>query len=869
MKFYTNAVIKSNSVWLKGYDDKGKSVIKEMPDDFECYIKSNNSSSLDRGVNGEKLEKYKFDRINEFFDFCKKYKEDNAIEPYGVVSPLYQVIQKNWPQKIDFDLNSVRIFYIDIETQTNSDFDGDFVRLVNEADREVLSISIKDSKTGNFYVLSTVDFDKEKIKSEILKNNISKDKIQFKKLDSEADLLVAFIYIVKKAQPYIFTGWNVEFFDIPLLCNRITRKLGREFVQHLSPFGVSKNKRKVSSDNRVIIYDDPCIQILDYMELYKKFTYKNRESYSLNYISSVELKLEKLKSDNEKAIFELHESNPQLFVEYNIWDVELVSKLNDKLKLLDLAITISYKSGILFQDVFSPVKTWDILIYRYLKNKNLQTIPNEDHFKVPYPGAYVKTPEIGFHKWVMAFDLNSLYPNLGISCNLSNEVLVDNTLNFSKDFDFLSFHRYHDAEVKKDFDVRMSKLVDEILFGQNKDFDLAMKYAKENNLVFTINKSFWKKEPQGVISVIMEEFYNNRVEIQSKIKSIKKKGKKKEEYIDMDLSQTALKYLLNSGYGGLANEYFRYFNTKLASSFTMMAQIITLSLEKYLNKVLDHGKVIYADTDSIYVCLDDYVLAKNLISNEEIVGELLKYKNVIFERINECLKLIGDKFNFCKNTLEMKMEFVASIGLWCAKKNYVLRMITDGDTILEKPTLKMMGIQVIRSSTPDAIRSNLTEFIDIVLDNDFKTLVSKIKEYKEKFFKMSPQQIAFPRSLTNLTKWFDPNSIYIKATPIHVRGALIYNHYIDKLKLINNYSPIKNGDKIKFLYLKMPNPFHENVISFLNDFPSEFNLEQYIDYDLQFEKTFIAPLNNLTSAYGKNLIRALNFSGSNILSFFS
>jgi len=668
-------------------------------------------------------------------------------------------------------------------------------------------------------------------------------KIFYNECDDEDDLIENFLQWWETNYPHIVTGWNCKFFDIPYLVNRI-KNLNKQPAR-LSPVGVLNDRSVVIAGRENQFYTLVGVSTLDYIDLYKKFTYKVRESYRLDYIGSVELGLKKLSVEDVQG-YDLYKTNYQKFIEYNIRDVEIVEKLEEKMKLLELVITLAYESKINFEDVFSPVRTWDAIIYNFLKRKNIiipqQTDQGE---RKEIIGAYVKEPQAGLHKWVVSFDLNSLYPHLIQQYNISPETLYDGVV------------------CSDSRDIGVTGLLEQKL-----DTD----YLKTKQLTLTPNGQHFTLKKKGFLPQLMEDMYNERVAFKKKMLQEQQKledgNYKNKQTVINNISrynniQMSKKILLNSAYGALANQHFRYYSLEMAEGITTAGQLairwIDKSINTYINKLLntkDIDYVVASDTDSIYVTFDrlvSEVFKKTRETNDttKIITFLDKIsKDKIEPFINNSYQVLHSYVNSYAQKMQMGREVIADKGIWTAKKRYILNVYDSEGVKYKEPKLKIMGIESVRSSTPEWCRNYIQELIKTIINTDEDTVMKSISEYREEFNNLSFDQIAFPRSVHGVEKYSSTKSIYIKGTPIHVRGVLLYNHLLRKHKLTKKYQFIRESEKIKFAYLKEPNPLHENVISVSTHLPKEFDLEKYIDYDLQFDKSFLQPIKNILDVIG-------------------
>ncbi len=380
----------------------------------------------------------------------------------------------------------------------------------------------------------------------------------------------------------------------------------------------------------------------------------------------------------------------------------------------------------------------------------------------------------------------------------------------------------------------------------------------------------FRKDVRGFLPELMEKMYGDRVIFKKKMIQAKKAYEKtptkelEKEIARCNNIQMAKKISLNSAYGAIGNQYFRYYKLANAEAITLSGQVsirwIERKMNQYLNKLLsttDEDYVIASDTDSIYLNLGplvDKFFASKSGDKVAIVGLLDKICEDKFEPyIDKCYSDLATYVSAYDQKMQMKRENIADRGIWTAKKRYILNVWNSEGVSYAEPKLKVMGIESVKSSTPAPCRKMLKEAFQILMTGTEDDMISFIDKSREEFKKMPPEQVSFPRSVSDVVKYKSSSDIYSKGTPIHCRGALLFNHYIKEKKLTNKYSLIKNGEKIKFCYLKKPNIIHENVISFIQEFPKELNLDKYIDYDLQFEKSFVEPLKAILDAIGWNV----------------
>ena len=823
MKFYTNVVMIGDHFLVRGYDKGEYFQFREKysPTLFVPAKKRTKYQTLE----GDYVEKIKPGTVRETRDFIKKYEFVEDFPIYGQDRFIYQYIADSYPEsEIKFDISKIRLYTIDIETKSENGFPD-----VESADQEMLLISMQDYNTKDIITWGIGSF------------KVKKDNVVYRQFNNEHDMLSDFIQWWMDNTPDIVTGWNIQLFDIPYLTKRMDRILGEKLTRRMSPWGLVSPREIYIKGRKHQTYDIGGITQLDYLDLYKKFTYTNRESYRLDYIAQVELGQKKLDWSEHDTFKAFYTNDWQKFVEYNIIDVELVDRLEDKMGLIQLALTMAYDAKVNYSDVFYQVRMWDNIIYNYLKKRNIVIPPKVKSDKdEKYAGAYVKEPIAGLYDWVVSFDLNSLYPHLIMQYNISPETLRES--------------RHPSASVER---------------------ILKQEIAIDGEFAVCANGAQYRKDVRGFLPELMEKMYNERVIFKKRMLSAKQDYEKKpSEKLSKEIArcnniQMAKKISLNSAYGAIGNQYFRYYKLANAEAITLSGQVsirwIENKMNSYLNKILKTQEVDYviaSDTDSIYLNLGplvDLIFGDKEKSNEKIVSFLDKICDEKLEPfINKCYKELADYVSAYDQKMFMKRENIADRGIWTAKKRYILNVWDSEGVRYEEPKLKMMGIEAVKSSTPAPCRTMIKDGLKLMMNGTEEDVIHFIDDCRAKFKTLSPEDIAFPRTASNVMKYKSVADIYMKGTPIHIRGALLFNHYVKQKKLDNKYSLIGNGEKVKFIYLKKPNIIQENIISFIQDFPTELGLDKYIDYDLQFEKSFVEPLKAILDAIGWNVEKTVN-----------
>jgi len=822
--FYTNIQLAGDTILYRGYED-GEPVQYRANFSPTLYTLSRNKEKCTT-LDGRPVAPIQFQTSREARDFIKQYDSVENFEVHGYERFVYQYIRREFPKDIDYNIDQMRIYALDIEVQCENGFPN-----VEEAAEEMLSITIKDMVTKKYISWATREFE-------------APDGVEARIFWTENELLENFLKWWTENTPDILTGWNVNLYDVPYIARRVNRVLGEKWMKSLSPWNRANEREVYVQGRKNYAYDLSGINILDYLDLYRKFTYSNQESYRLDHIAFVELGQRKVDHSEYENFKDFYTKDWQKFMEYNIQDVELIDRLEDKMKLLELAITMAYDAKANFEDVYSQVRMWDTMIFNYLADKNIVPPPRKGGKKKDekYAGAYVKEPIPGKYDWVVSFDLNSLYPHLIMQYNISPETLKDD--------------RHPTATVDR-------ILQEEIDFQLHKDSAVCA------------NGAMYRTDIRGFLPEIMEKIYTERTVYKKKMLAAKQKYEDtKDPKLVKDIAtfnniQMARKIQLNSAYGAIGNEYFRYYKLENAEAITLSGQVsirwIEDRMNNYLNKILktkDEDYVIAVDTDSIYLHLGplvEVIYKEREKTTEGVVGFLNKICEMEFEKyISSSYEKLANYVNAYEQKMFMKRENIADRGIWTAKKRYILNVWDSEGVRYAEPKLKMMGIEAVKSSTPAPCRTMIKDVLKLIMTKTEDDVIDFIEKCRTNFRSLPPEEISFPRTVSNVKKYKSVNAIYEKGTPIHARGALLFNHYVKKNQLTQKYSLINNGEKIKFCYLKRPNPIQENVISFIQQFPEELNLDKYIDYDLQFEKSFLEPLKIILDSIGWQAERTVN-----------
>ena len=833
MLFYTNVHCRGNTIYFRGYQD-GKKINQKLPFKPSFFVLSNKASKF-KTLHGENLEQLKFESIGEARDFIKRYKDVSNFPIFGNTNYATQFISKVFPNNIEFDMSQMKIVTIDIETSTEYGFPDP-----RTGQEEILLITIQDFNNKEIVSFGCKPF------------LVQKQNHTYIECVDEFDLLRKFINHIKEDYPDIITGWNVQLFDMAYLSTRITKVLGERALSECSPYKLIEEFEVPYAKGRTqLAYNWIGISVLDYMDLYKKFSFKVQESYALDFIAKEELGKEKLKH-GYSSFKDFYTKDWKMYVEYNVVDVELVDQLEDRMNLINLILTMAYDAKCNFFEIYSSVRTWDSIIYNALLKENVivrNPLPVDPLLDRQIIGAFVKEPVPGKYDWVVSFDATSLYPSIMMTFNMSPETLVDGEKHLADD----------EKSIQKllNHEVNTTKLLDK-------------------DLTMAANGQCFRRDVTGILPRLIEYYFNLRQIVKKDMIKAQQMYEETKDPIYMkhvtalNSKQMAAKILMNSLYGACGNVYFRHYDTRLAEGITMTGQFIiryvATKLNQYLNKECETTGIdysFYSDTDSTYLTLgklvEKYFSKKTIQEKIDLIDTACEKS--ISGIIDKAVEDVSSYLNVYQRRISFKREVIAESGVWIAKKRYALNVHNAEGVVYDPPKLKVQGMEIVRSSTPASVRSALKEAVKIVLTKDEKALRQYVIDMENTWYKLSYPEIAFPRSVNGVTQYKDKTTIYRKGTPIHVRGALIYNHLIEQKGLEKSYQRIQEGDKIKFLYLREPNPLGTNVITFNSGIPKEFGIEQYVDYEMMFQKAFLDPLNTLIQTVGWELKEKASLKG--------
>jgi DNA polymerase elongation subunit (family B) len=824
--FYTNVISIGNNILYRGVED-GRRIKMKIAYSPSLFLTTNKQTQW-KNLQGEYLDEIKPGSIRECRDFIEKYDGVQNFKIFGMTKYEYAFIADEHKGMVDWKQEHIAIDIIDIEVGSENGFPDPY-----KANEPITAIAVK-RIGGHMKVYGCGDF-----------NNYN-DNVTYMKCRDEYDLCKRFLEDWFHDCPDIITGWNTKFFDIPYLYNRFMKILGEDQTRRLSPWNMIHERKAIVNGRDMTAYEIKGVASLDYIELYKWFAPggKSQESYRLDNIANVELGKSKLSYDEFDSLHQLYKMNYQKFIEYNIVDVLLIEELENKLKLLELSLTLAFDTKSNFEDVFTQTRMWDAIMYNYLLERNIIVPPKGSTKKDgAFEGAYVKDPQVGLHKWVASFDLNSLYPHLMMQYNISPETLID----------------------PKDYTPVMRKIMSSNVDVErmlNQEIDL----TELENATLTPNGQFFRTDIQGFVPKMLEDMYNDRKKFKKMMlgaqqeyeneKDSVKRTELENKIARYNNLQLAKKVSLNSAYGAMGSQYFRFYDLRIALAVTLAGQLsirwIENKLNGYMNSLLKTNGtdyVIASDTDSIYLRLNELVTkvygAPDKLSLPP--AKVIEFMDRVCEdKIQPFIdKSYLDLATYVKafaQKMQMKREGLSDKGIWTAKKRYILNVYNNEGVQYAEPHMKVMGLEMVKSSTPSAIREKMKATIKLIVTTDEETVQKFIEDFRNEFSQLPPEEISFPRSVNGLSTYSDSSQIYTKGTPIHVKGALLYNYLLKKHDLTKKYQVIQEGEKLKFTYLRQPNPINDTVISYPSRLPTEFKLDNYVDYDVQFQKAYLDPI---------------------------
>ena len=810
---------------------------------YRRYAYYRDGNGAHESIHGERLKKINF------------WKAEDNLELYeSDVNEVTRFLIDNYGDSDEVSTGHVTLTF-DIEVEMNSGLPN-----TDEADNTITSVAFHDSATNDYsvYVLSEGSEINKTIKG-----------AKVRSFRTEEDMLIAFVNVWEEISPTIITGWNIDFFDVTYLYNRLKKVLGTKQANRLSPIGkVHWNKYR----KRYIIAG---VSALDYIALYKNFTYTQLPNYRLDTVAQKEL--DRGKIEYEGNLDQLFRDNIEKFIEYNLVDVELVVDMDKKLQFIDLARAICHAGHVFYEDFLFSSKWLEGAILTFLRrngrvapnkplrrNRNADGSDGEDKFI----GAYVKQPKPGLYKWVYDLDLTSLYPSIIMSINISPETKMGKVKNYTAE---LHMKGKMDSYTIIDNNGGESKPLPKEQFNN---------FIKKMELSVASNGVLYRTDKVGIIPEILNVWFDKRVEYKNEMKKFGKAGND-EKYKFFAQRQLVQKIMLNSLYGVLGLPAFRFYDVDNAEAVTLTGQAVIKTTEKianqYYSKIIGEEKDynIYVDTDSVFYQAAPLVKVRNPEidenSDEQMIPAILSVAQEVEGHINKVYDTMALKmFNIHSHRFDIKQETIAKGGFWVSKKRYAQWIINDNTVDCDK--LDVKGLDVKRSSFPTYFKEVMgTVLMDILKSTDKNEIDDYILTKKDEMKKTNFIDIAKNSAVKGMSKYRFRNQAlgeFKKGTPAHVKAAITYNQLLKYYKVPYKYEPMKDGDKIKWVYLKN-NPLGLDSVGMTgyND-PKEILdlVKGYIDYDLIWQKELENKLDDFYKAMGwekpsANMKKASQFFG--------
>lgn len=822
--FYTSVESKGQHILFRGYED-GQPVAHKIK--YKPYIfvpdKEGDWKSFEGRNKPIPLSKKTFDSIPACRDYIKEYSGISNMKMFGTDNFVRQYISSNYKGKIDWDFDLVRKFLFDIETETTDGFPDP-----SEAKERILLVTIIDRDKGPDGRYKVICWSWKACDRATAVKDIDESlfDIEIRLLKDETAMLKDLLLWWKNQRMDIIGGWNSEIFDVTYLVNRMINVLGEAAAQYLSPWREYRPRTVIWNNKEKPTYDLSGLVHLDLLSLYKKFEPGSQESWSLDYIAQQELG--KGKAENPYETFrDFYTLAWDQFVNYNIIDVVRLVELDEKKQMLKLAMALAYLAKCNYDDITSAMRLWESIIHNYFEESNVaEVLGKQKNTRKPIVGAYVHDPRVGRYTWAVSVDATSLYPSIMMQNNISPECIVDM------------------------MDWTAVDGIDKMLRGE---------FEVPEGLCLSPNGLLTRADTPGFIPILVKRMFDMRKITKKQMLELKKAGRPESEVNALDVEQLAYKIAMNSFYGITALPYFKYYDPRLAEAVTSTGQLVIQSAMKYLNEIMNKimqtknvKYAFYGDTDSMYFTMEAFV-AKHCKgkTDQEIVTYLEKFVfDILQPELNKRLQKLVYSFGAKESKIDFKLECIGPALVMVAKKKYAFDILYSEGVRYQEPKMKVMGIEIVRSSTPGAIKDYLKKSLELTLRASEKEVQDYIKTVHSEFLTKGFKEVACPTGVNGMDVYADDASIYGPKTPMHVRGSLLYNHHLTRLGLDKKYPLIGDGDKVKFIMLRKPNPIHENVIAFPMILPKEMDLEKYFDAKTQYEKVFLNPIQKILDSVG-------------------
>lgn len=820
------------SVFLRTWSECGQRIDTEFP--FFPYLFLEREGATDAvSIFKTALHKKSFKNSIERRRFVESTSNTRIFHNLAPEQQFLIETYKDINHKPEFSQFPLKIFLLDIEVDTSEDSS---FPTPERAAVPINLITIYDTLTKTTHTWG-------------LKNSYvsSNSDCVYHRCKDERDLILQFVDFWKTDYPDVASGWNSSGFDFPYMMNRFMKMFGDDFINQLSPVG-NVRSRKVFTDmgKETVIWSIGGVSLIDYMDLYKTFSAGEKESFSLNYISELELGEGKI-AYNAVSLSELAQTDWKLFVDYNIQDVHLLVKLEEKLKFLEIARMLSYKGCTNFEAALGKVAivTGAVSIQAAKQGYIIPTFPNK-HERESYEGGFVRDPEKGMQKSIVSFDVNSLYPNTIITLNISPETKLGKVIKGDI---------HHDSEISLRL---LNGKIHVLPTNKFKEFLIKEKVALSQAGVL------YSQKTKGVIPNLIDQIYSERVATKADLTKLKKSGKRdKESSLKMtyyDTLQYTLKILLNSIYGTFANKHSSLMDIDNAMSITMTGQSVARAggfiLDEFVKTKYGINKTItkYGDTDSVYISIESILNDLQLPLAEN--GKVTPQVHNIVDELDRCVNT--EILNWARKELfsldpryVFKREIISDVGIFLQKKRYILHVLDEEGVSVDK--FKYTGIELVRSTTPKKVKEFIENIIKTsLLTQDVKKANDVYRTSYDNFCKLDPNDIAARTSINNLERYSEGSSLYKykKGTPSHVKGAIAYNILIKEHKIDDKFEAIQSAQKVKKLYCAK-NKYGLDAISYVSTLPKEFGIT--VDWDKMFAKLVTQPTERLYEAIGWNL----------------
>lgn len=830
---------KSQAIRLFTWDESGNRINYDSSYEPYVYLETNNESDV-HSIFNTKLKKKRFKNQAERARYLKDNSVTRVFENLNVQQQF--LIDAFWDKNEDetFSKFPIKVLFIDIETYSPDTFPDP-----SNPEHPINIITVYDSLKKKFYTWGLKHYSNKR------------ENTQYFYCKTEKELLEKFLNYFQSDYPDILSGWNSEFFDVPYIVNRITRILGEDEVKRLSPVGYLRPIVFTGKFGKEQVHwHIEGVSCVDYLDIYKRFCPVLRESYKLDAIGETELGENKV-DYGDTDLSTLADKNWELFVDYNVQDVNLLVRLEQKLQYLTLLRMIAYAGLTTFEGALGSLSviTGLCAIRARYRNQRIPTFKKGKEEGEQNAGAYVGEPLKGFQEHIVSFDANSLYPNVMITLNLSPETKIGSIVD------------------KTDKEVVIKHVNGQEFKLTHENF---IKFIEKESIAISKAKVLFSQKTKGIIPETVDRYYEKRVVIKRQLKHEKRKlstlNKESEEYnkhktiVDqLNIHQHTIKILINTIYGYFGNKHSPLGDDELAESITLTGQAVIKESNRLLieyikgksnltdENILQDSPIIYNDTDSSYISIKHIVKhlgIKQFTSHGNITDAYYKQVQEIEDYLNTEIKKWGTRTLNSKDCrLNFKREVIADTGLFLQKKRYVLHILDEEGIPCNK--FKYTGVEVVRTTMPAPIKPHVKKIIETMLTTRSLTETNKIfNETYELFKQLSIDEISFVMGLKGYEKYAAQSNGFntAKHTPIHVKAAYFYNLLLDKFKIARKYEKIGTGDKVRFFYVRQPNRYGISVLGFKYYFPKEFTDIFEPDTEKMFEKIIFSVIDRFYEA---------------------